>query len=366
MRVAVLTSSRADYSIYFPLLKKLEADDHFQLSIIAFGTHLSEQHGYTLKHIEADGFKIAKKVNTLPQGDSPLAISKSVGETISKFAEVWQELAAGLDLVICLGDRFEMFAAVSASIPFNLPVAHIHGGETTIGAMDNTYRHSLTHMAKYHFASTQHHADRVIALKGDAEHVYNVGALGLESLANTTLLNAKEFETKFSIPIQTPVLVTFHPETVAYEKNEAFADELVKALTTIQQQIIITMPNADTMGNCIRERLLAFAKTRSNVYTVESLGMQGYYSCMNLCDFVLGNSSSGIIEAASFGKYVINIGNRQKGRDAGKNVIHCEINAHKIRSAITTIKTAPKLGTDNIYWGGEVSQNIITILKKVN
>lgn len=366
MKVAVLTSSRADYSIYHPLLKRLKADDFFELSIIAFGTHLSEQHGYTIKHIEADGFKIAKKVNTLPQGDDPLAISKSIAETISKFAEVWQELVSGLDLVICLGDRFEMFAAVSASIPFNLSVAHIHGGETTIGAMDNIYRHSLTHMARYHFASTQHHADRVIALKGDADHVYNVGALGLESLANTTLLNAKEFEAKFSIPIQTPVLVTFHPETVDYTKNEEFANELVKALAQLQQQIIITMPNADTMGNCIRERLQAFAKTRSNVYTVESLGMQGYYSCMNLCDFVLGNSSSGIIEAASFGKYVINLGNRQKGRDAGKNVVHCEINAEKMLSAIAKVKTAPKLGTDNIYWGGGVSQKITAILKKIN
>lgn len=366
MKVAVLTSSRADYSIYYPLLDKLNKDNYFQLSIIAFGTHLSEQHGFTIKNIEADGFMIAKKVTTLPNGDSPLAISKAMGETIIKFAEAWKELHINTDLVICLGDRFEMFAAVAASIPFNIPIAHIHGGETTIGAIDNIYRHSLTHMATYHFASTQNHANRVAELKGGAEHVYNVGALGLESLRKTKLLSAGEFAELFSIPIHNPVVVTFHPETVGYDKNKEYANELVKVLEQIQQQIIITMPNTDTMGNCIREHLLEFAHGKKNVYTVESLGMQGYYSCLNLCDYVLGNSSSGIIEAASFGKYVINIGNRQKGRDVGKNVLHCAINTNEILSKIADLPSLPKLGKENIYDGGEVTEKIINILKSLN
>ncbi len=302
----------------------------------------------------------------MPLSDSPYDISKSIGETIVAFSKIWDELHTDTDLIICLGDRFEMFAAVSASVPFNIPIAHIHGGETTFGAIDNVYRHSLTHMAKYHFASTQKHANRVSALKDSNEHVYNVGALGLESLKDIKLLNAKEFEARFSIPINTPVLVTFHPETVDYEKNEEFVNELVKVLSKVESQIIITMPNADTMGDVIRKRLAEFTAGRKNVYTVESLGMQGYYSCLNLCDFVLGNSSSGIIEASSFGKYVIDIGNRQKGRDAGKNVIHCEIKADKMIEKVNDLIKLPKLNTDNIYWGGEVSLKIIDALKKIN
>jgi GDP/UDP-N,N'-diacetylbacillosamine 2-epimerase (hydrolysing) len=258
-----------------------------------------------------------------------------------------------------------MFAAVSASIPFNIPVAHIHGGETTLGAIDNFYRHSLTHISKYHFASTQNHANRIAELKASDDNVYNVGSLGLESLNDTKLLNAQEFETKFSIPINNPVLVTFHPETVDYEKNKAYVNELINTLTKIDKQIIITMQNADTMGNCIREHLFAFSKNKTNVFIVESLGIQGYYSCLNLCSFVLGNSSSGIIEAASFGKYVINTGNRQKGRDVGKNVIQCEIKTEIIIAKIESLKTLPKLSTDNIYWGGNVSSKITAVLKTI-
>jgi GDP/UDP-N,N'-diacetylbacillosamine 2-epimerase (hydrolysing) len=363
MRVVVLTSSRADYSIYFPLLNKLVKDAYFNLSIIAFGTHLSDKHGYTLHNIVRDGFQIERELQTTPLGDSPYDISKSVGETIIKFSELWSELSDKTDLIICLGDRFEMFAAITASVPFNIPVAHIHGGETTLGAIDNTYRHCLTLIAKYHFASTQNHADRIAELKGTNQNIYCVGSLGLENLSNIKLLDAKEFETIFSIPIKNPVLVTFHPETVDFAKNEAFAKELVNALTKIENQIIITMPNADTMGNSIRKHLTEFANNRTNVFTAESLGMQGYYSCLSMCDYVLGNSSSGIIEAASFGKYVIDIGNRQKGRDAGKNIIHCAINSDEILHTIHKLKSLPKPSTENIYWGGEVSLKILNILK---
>lgn len=364
MNVIVLTSSRADYGIYLPLLKKLKADDFFNLKIAAFGTHLSEKHGNTINQIYEDGFEVAYKVETLSDGDSPEMVAKSMATTIDKFASIWAKEKSSVDLIFCLGDRYEMFAAVSASVPFNIPIAHLHGGETTLGAIDNSFRHSITSMSKLHFASTENHAKRIEQIINSDEGVYNVGALSLDNVNDIKILSLQEFKEKFNVALKHPVLVTFHPETLAYEKNERYVNELVAALNTIDKQILITMPNADTMGNIVREKLLEFAKQKQNVVTVESLGTQGYFSCISHCSFVLGNSSSGIIEAASFGKYVINLGDRQLGRDAGKNVIHCEIEKSKIIKAVQQIDQLPKLDNKNIYGDGNTADKIIKILKK--
>ena len=363
MRIVVLTSSRADYGIYLPLLKKMKEDDLFDLSIVAFGTHLSEKFGKTISQIESDGFEVIHKIETLPAGDSPFDISESIGKTMGSFASFWEKMKTKVDLVFCLGDRYEMFAAVSATIPFSLPVAHIHGGETTLGAIDNIYRHSLTHIAQFHFASTLNHASRIIELKGESSNVYNVGGLSLDNLKTITLLTNKQFLEKFQVPINNSVLVTFHSETVSFEKNEVYVNALVKVLSELKDQIIITMPNADTNGDIIRNALLEFAKKRDNVYCIESLGTLGYFSALNLCKFVLGNSSSGIIEAASFGKYVVNIGDRQKGRESGENVIHSAIDTKEILDAISQIERLPVLSTKNIYGDGETADRIIEILK---
>jgi GDP/UDP-N,N'-diacetylbacillosamine 2-epimerase (hydrolysing) len=363
MKIVVLTSSRADYSIYLPLLKKLKNDEFFELSIVAFGMHLSEKFGKTIKQIQSDGFEEIDEIETLPSGDSPFGISESIGKTMLSFTKYWEKIKTKVDLIFCLGDRYEMFAAVSATIPFALPVAHIHGGETTLGAIDNIYRHSLTHIAKLHFASTLNHSKRIIELKSDDRNVYNVGALSLDNLKTITLLTNKQFLEKFNIPINNPVLVTFHPETVSFEKNEAYINELVKVLSQLKDQIIITMPNADTNSQVIRNELLIFSERRDNVYCVESLGTLGYFSCLSLCKFVLGNSSSGIIEAASFGKYVINIGERQKGRESDINVIHTTIDAEKILNIISQIETLPVLSNYNIYGDGQTADRIIEILK---
>ncbi len=366
MNIVILTSSRADYGIYLPLLKKLKSDDFFNFKIVAFGTHLSEKYGNTINQIYKDGFAVEYKIETLVEGDSPETIAKSMAMTIDKFAEVWAKEKSSADLILCLGDRYEMFAAVSASVPFSIPVAHLHGGETTLGAIDNAFRHSITSMSKIHFASTENHANRVAKIIGSNEGVYNVGALSLDNLNNLKILDIEEFKEKFGIELKQPVLVTFHPETVEYKKNEQYVNELIAALETLNRQIIITMPNADTAGNIIRTALLKFAKQNSNITTVESLGTEGYFSCLYHCAFVLGNSSSGIIEAASFGKYVLNLGNRQLGRTAGENVINCEIEKNKIIEAIERIKTLPQLGNENIYGNGNAADKIISILKKLN
>ena len=364
MNIIVLTSSRADYGIYLPLLKKLKDDPFFNLKIVAFGTHLSEKYGNTINQIYADGFEIAHQIETVLNSDSPEMISGSIALTIDKFSKLWASEKPSLNYIICLGDRYEMFAAVTASVPFNIPIVHIHGGETTTGAIDNVFRHSLTSMSKLHFASTASHAKRVGEIIGTQNGVYNVGALSLDNLKDIHLLNIDEFKQKFNIELNDPVLVTFHPETVEYEKNEDYVSELISVLDNLDKQILITMPNADTMGNVIREKLLKFAEGKKNVFTVESLGTQGYFSCLHHCAFVLGNSSSGIIEAASFGKYVINIGSRQAGRDAGENVIHCEIEKNKILKVIKSLPELPALGVENIYGDGNTADRIVSILKE--
>jgi len=363
MNIVVLTSSRADYGIYLPLLKKLKKDKFFSLKIVAFGTHLSKQHGETINQIYKDGFDVAYKIKTLVKGDDSAAVAKSIALTINQFSELWNKEKKHIDLIICLGDRYEMFAAVTASVPFNIPVAHLHGGETTLGAIDNVFRHSITLMSKLHFASTENHANKIIQLFNSSKNVYNVGALSLDNIKEIPLLSAQEFYNFFKVFPENPVLVTFHPETVALEKNELYINELIKVLSLLELQIIITMPNADTMGNMIREKLITFKKTKSNVHIIESFGTQGYFSCLKFCSFVLGNSSSGIIEAASFGKYVINLGDRQKGRDSGSNIIQCKVEKKEILNAINKIGNLPKLNKTNIYGKGNTADKIIKILK---
>lgn len=363
MNVIVLTSSRADYGIYLPLLKKLKTDNFFNLEIVAFGTHLSKKYGNTVNQIYKDGFDVTYKIETLLDGDSPKIIAKSMAVTVDRFAELWTKEKETIDLIFCLGDRYEMFAAISSSVPFNIPIAHIHGGETTLGAIDNVFRHSITSMSKIHFTSTENHAKRVEQIIGTKIGVFNVGALSLDNLNDIKILSVQEFKEKFAIELQHPILVTFHPETVTFEKNEEYVNELISSLNSLDKQIIITMPNADTMGNVIRKKLLDFSKGKSNVFTVESLGTEGYFSCLHHCSLVLGNSSSGIIEAASFGKYVLNLGNRQSGRNAGENVIHCEIEKNKIIETIKLIGSLPGLDKKNIYGDGKTADKIIQILK---
>ena len=365
LRIAILTSSRADYSNYLPLLRKLKVDTFFEIKIIAFGTHLSSMHGNTIDSIYSDGFEVACKFETLPECDDAECISRSIGKTIEIFSSFWAKEKNYLDLIICIGDRYEMFAAVAATIPFNIRVAHLYGGDTTLGAIDDVFRHSITSISSYHFTSLKNSAKRVAQIKGSSDNVYVVGSLSLDNLNEINLLTKEQFKEQFHIDLMSPVLVTFHPETVAYKKNEEYVNELIAALETLDRQIIITMPNADTMGQVIREALKNFAKHKKNVFIVESLGTVGYFSCINLCDFMIGNSSSGIVETASFGKYVIDLGSRQLGRTAGTNVIHCEIEKNKILDAIKRIAGLPKYGNKNIYGDGKTADRIISVLKTI-
>jgi GDP/UDP-N,N'-diacetylbacillosamine 2-epimerase (hydrolysing) len=366
MKIGVLTSSRAEYGIYYPLLQKFKDDPFFDLEIIAFGTHLSVEHGYTVNQILADGFEVPHKLETVPEGDTSFDISSSMGLTIQHFAAFWSQHS--FDIVFALGDRYEMFAAVSAAFPFNIKIAHISGGETTLGAIDNAYRHAISLMSTYHFASTDVYKNRVIEIIGSDENVYNVGALNIENFIKQEYLSIDAFKQRFNIDLSIPsILITFHPETIALDKNVVYTEELIKALEQCSNyQLIITMPNADTMGNMVRAKLNTFIAGHKNAVGVESFGMLGYISCMKYCAFMLGNTSSGFVEASFFPKYVINLGDRQKGRLLTPNIITVPVEKQAILAAVEKIQSAPQLNNIFEYGKGDTSEQICRILKSKN
>ena len=365
MKIGVLTSSRADFGIYVPLLKRLQSDSFFQLQIIAFGTHLSDEHGQTITEIKEEGFSNILTLKTMPDGDSPQAIAQSMGMTMMKFSEFWEGYS--FDLVFALGDRYEMFSAVSAASPFGIPFAHLHAGETTLGAIDNAYRHAISLFSSLLFVSTELYAKRAKEIVKHGTFVYNVGALSIDNLKEVKLLDHDEFLEKFNIDLKIPtILSTIHPETVGFERNEAHVKEFIEAIRELSAdyQVVVTLPNADTMGGMMRDALQAFLANESNIHLVESFGMRGYLSCMKNCSFLLGNTSSGFVEASYFPKYVINLGERQKGRLVTDNIINSPITKESIISAVKEIKSRPELLRTFPYGKGDTANKIVEILKK--
>jgi GDP/UDP-N,N'-diacetylbacillosamine 2-epimerase (hydrolysing) len=367
MRVGVLTSSRADFGIYLPLVEKLFSDKYFQPEIIAFGTHLSEKFGKTVKEIEKSGFPVLHKLETMPEDDSPLFIAKSISKTIEVFSEFWANTK--FDLVFALGDRFEMLGAVLAGSPFNVHFAHIHAGETTLGAIDNAYRHSISLMSKYLFVSTEIYKKRAIEIIQRPGDVFNVGALSIDNLKKQKLYSKEEFKTLFDIDLGIPtILITFHPETVGYQKNKRYVMELIAALQVLinRYQIVITMPNADTEGLMVREELRKFGADNPKVKLVESFGMKGYLSCMKYSRFLLGNTSSAFVEAAFFPKWVISLGARQKGRIKTPNIFTVPILKEEILNTVAKIEDLPEMPPEsNIYGDGNTAEKMIEIIKKI-
>ena len=366
MKIGILTSTRADFGIYIPLLKELKKDNSFDIELIVFGTHLSKQHGYTINEITNYGYSVNHKLDTLPKGDSAYDISKTIAKTQDVFANFWNDNK--FDIVFALGDRYEMFAAVSAASPFNIKLAHLHAGETTLGAIDNAYRHSISLMSEYLFVSTEEYKKRAIEINQEADKVFNVGALSIDNLKKVELFSKEEFKSVFEIDINKPtILSTFHPETVSLEKNEIYIKELLNAFDELKSeyQIVITMPNADTMGLLVRKEIETFAKGKDNIILIESFGMKGYLTCMRDCSFMIGNTSSGYVEAAFFPKWVINIGDRQKGRIITDNILSVKVEKDFIIDAINKIKNSKLPNNTNIYGDGNTAKNIIEILKKV-
>jgi GDP/UDP-N,N'-diacetylbacillosamine 2-epimerase (hydrolysing) len=367
IRVGVLTSSRADYGIYLPLLKAIKNDSDFELRLIVFGTHLSKFHGYTLKEIELDGFVPYATLESLLVGDTPNAISSTFGLTNLKFADFWNYHRNEFDVVFALGDRFEMAAAVIAAIPYGIKFAHFHGGETTLEAIDNVYRHSITLASKWHLVATEDYKARVKELVGTNDKCIVSGSLSLVNLQQMELISLDRFHQKWGIDLSIPsMLISLHPETVAYNKNEKFASEAQVAFKTLCNdfQLIITMPNADTSGTILRKTYQVLKDSRpERIFLIENFGTQSFFSCMKNVGLIVGNSSSGIIEAASFGKYVINIGDRQKGRLTSENIIHVPFYSERIIQSVKQNYGKCFTGK-NIYYQKDTVQKIMDFLKR--
>lgn len=357
--IGILTSSRADFGIYEPLIRAMCRHENIRPRIIAFGTHLSDRYGNSIQHIKKIEVPIIAELDTAPVDDSPAAITRSMAKTMQSMITVWEKHK--FDLVLALGDRYEMFAAVASGLPFNLKFAHIHGGETTTGAIDNAMRHSITHMSYMHFASSAFYKNRVIELIGTDKNVYNTGALSVDNLASMTFMSKEDIWHSYRIDLEQPtILITIHPETIGFEKNEQYIAEVIAALSTFSDvQQVVTMPNADTSGLIIRNALNRYAEKSPNVRLIENFGSSAYLSVMKYASLVLGNSSSGFIEAAWFPKWVINLGNRQGGRYRTPNIMDVPFEQEKIRSAVITALNSAVPHVDPVYGDGRASEIII-------
>jgi GDP/UDP-N,N'-diacetylbacillosamine 2-epimerase (hydrolysing) len=367
MKIGVLTSSRSDYGIYLPLLRKIKDDNFFELEIIAFGTHLSKIHGFTINEIEKDHYKKIHSISSFISNDDQQAISTSYALTALKFADFWKY--NNFDLVLCLGDRFEMCAAVQAAIPFNVKFAHIHGGETTLGAIDNIYRHQISLSSILHFSASNFFTERIIQIVGNKANVITVGSLSLDEIEQYQPISKSEFYSKFNLPNKDFALITFNPETVNLNMNEKFAGIMRKALSSIVSKLflVITMPNADTMGSLYRKEITRLkSEFPEKVLCIENFGKENYFTAMYYAKLLIGNTSSGIIEAASFGKYVVNVGDRQKGRMQSGNVINTPFNEQEIVAAVNkTLDTGMYKG-DNNYFQKNSADLIIKKIKQFN
>ena len=367
MKIGVLTSSRADYGVYLPLLKRLKSDKFFSLEIIAFGTHLSNSHGFTVTDIEKDEYSVIHKIATLISNDDEQAIATSYGLTVIKFADFWK--INKFNLVFCLGDRFEMSAAVQAGIPFGIKFAHIHGGETTLGAIDNIYRHQISLASILHFTANDFFSEKIYQLSGFMNNIYSIGSLSLDGIELYKPISKLKFYKKFNIPHEDFALITFHPETINSEMNIKFAYEVRKALSIISSKLylVITMPNADTLGSVFRREIECLKNEYpERVICVENFGKENYFSAMYYSRILIGNTSSGIIEAASFGKYVINVGDRQKGRLQSDNIINAKFGSQEIVDAVNKALVKGDYFGGNIYYKANSSNLVINYIKDIN
>ena len=369
-KICVVTGSRADYGLLRWLMQEIKEDPDLELQILATGMHLSETFGSTCKEIESDGFKVNEKISVLNGDDSGLSLAKSISLGISGCAGAFERLKP--DLIIVLGDRFEIFAAATAALVLTIPVAHLHGGEVTVGAFDESFRHSITKLSHIHFVAAEEYRNRVIQLGENPEMVFNVGGLGVDAISKIKLLTKEEFERKRGVSFsKRSLLVTFHPVTLDDGSAEKQMKELLSALSElIETTLIFTMPNADTGGLLIISEIEKFVEDHSNAYSFKSLGQVDYLSCVNLVDGVIGNSSSGLTEVPSFRKGTINIGDRQSGRLVAESVISTKPLKVDILEAISQIYTeqfANKLiNTKNPYGEFGASQRIHNIIRDIN
>lgn len=366
--VCVITGTRADYGLLYWTLKALKEEETINLQLCATGMHLSPEFGLTYQQIEKDGFSIDYKVESLISGDTGSAIAKSIGLGVIGFADAFQQLSP--DLILVLGDRYEILAAVIAAMSARIPVAHCHGGELTLGAIDDAIRHTITKMSHVHFVSTIEYKNRVLQLGEQEENIHVVGALGLENLSKD-LISKTEFEARIGRSLQ-PLnfIITYHPETLSTKTTSEQLIPLFEALDQFPNALMIfTQPNSDHEGRALNSSIKEYVNKNSNrAVFYPTLGSKAYLTALSLCDLVIGNSSSGIIEAPSFNTPTINIGNRQKGRIKAASVINTTTVTENIVRAIEKGLSwnSESISRKNLnpYEGDQPAKDIVSIIKQ--
>ncbi|NHQ59216.1 UDP-N-acetylglucosamine 2-epimerase (hydrolyzing) [Chlorobium sp. BLA1] len=369
-RICVITGTRAEYGLLRWVMQGIRDASDLTLQVVATGMHLSPEFGMTYQEIERDGFTIDRKVEMLMSSDSAVGIAKSMGLGLIGFADALSELKP--DLILVLGDRFEIFSAVSAALVARIPVAHLHGGEATEGLIDEAFRHSITKMSHLHFVAAEEYRQRVIQLGEQPHQVFLVGGLGLDSINRMKLLDRNELETALNFQFGPKnLLITFHPVTLEIATAAEQMNELLASLAELQDtHLIFTMPNADTDGRVLIDMVEKFAAHHSHACAFTSLGQLRYLSAIAQVDGVVGNSSSGLAEVPSFKKGTINIGDRQRGRLLAKSIISCKPERSEIRAAIKRLYTQEfqelLLSVVNPYGEGGASKKIIEVIRSVD
>ncbi len=365
--IGVVTVGRSDYGIYRPVLRRIKAEPDLRLHLVVAAAHLVEEFGMTIREIEADAFGIGDRVEMAATDDTPKAVARSISTGSRGFADVFSKRA--IDILLVLGDRFEMHTAVVAAAPFTIPVAHIHGGETSEGATDELYRHSITKMSHLHFVSTDLYRQRVIRMGEEPWRVTVSGAPSLDNLRAIELMDTREIEKAIGLALQPPpLLVTFHPVTLEPRDTARQIHELLGALESTDAPVVFTYPNADAGHELIVKAIRAFVRGHPRSRLVANLGTRLYFSLMSRAAAMVGNSSSGIIEAASFRLPVVNVGARQRGRLHEKNVVDVDCTGDAILRAIRQV-TRPSFHSGitrvvNPYGDGQAAERIVKVLKK--
>ena len=369
-KICVVTGTRAEYGLLYWLMKEIEADENLELQLIVTGMHLSPEFGLTYNEIEKD-FKIDKKIEILLSSDTAIGVSKSMGLAQISFSEAYEAFKP--DVLVVLGDRYEIFSAAASAMIANIPIAHLHGGETTEGAFDESIRHSITKMSHLHFTATDEYRNRVIQLGEHPSRVFNVGGLGIDNIEKLKLLSKEEFEASIDFKLNKKnILVTFHPVTLENSTAKEQFQILIDVVDELEDtNIIFTKANSDTDGRIINKMIDEYVRKNSEKSVVfSSLGQLRYLSALQFVDAVVGNSSSGLIEAPSFKTGTINIGDRQKGRIKARSIIDSRPNKEDIKTAFTQLYSVEFQETlknlKNPYGEGGASQKIKEIIKHVS
>lgn len=370
-KICVITTNRAEYGLLYWLMQGIKSDPFFQLQVVVTGAHLSAEFGSTIDRIREDGFKVDRSFDLELFGDKVLDITHSLALALDGFGASFQTLKP--DLIVILGDRFEILGAATAALIANIPVAHLHGGELSEGVIDDAIRHSVTKLSHLHFAAAEPYRNRIIQLGEQPERVFMVGGLGIDNINKIHLLTRPELEKAIGLPFNKHnLLITYHPETLDSGKA---GDQIGQLLAALDKQadtnLIFTMPNADTGHRIIVDKIQSFVQARENrSILIPSMGQLNYLSTMKLVDAVVGNSSSGIIEAPSFGIGTINIGKRQDGRIRASSIIDCDTSEEGITKAFTELYSSffqeQLKNVVNPYGTGGAAEKILSVLKEVD